>query len=914
MKYLKVYLFFLFIFTFSFISSSQAKSLPLPDPNIPDNPPLQSSVILPDGRRFLLDYFDDVKVFWDKKEKKFKTNRPGWWIINYPFEKIEGFEELSEKVKSKVFSVRDLKGIKNWYIYTPGKPYIINFKPTGPAPIKIHKNPTIIVNNSSPKANDENSGTKEKPLKTISKAIEKAKPGDIIQVFPGIYRETLKITKSGTKEKPIVIEGVRDKDGRMPIISGNDILPLKWEIYDKKRNIFRAEIPMNIMGKLIEEKNNLAMKEVDKINEMKENTYIFNWSSKEFIQLSENFENQIVKEKKEVKEGDVFNGVEWKKIKVDKDGFIDFEKVSNNGKNSVFAGISYVYCDKEVKGRIGIPGGFRGARMTGTGFSAQLNRYYLWINNVFVKGTEVYSTYENHFYKHPRHWPYYGRSGDRIDGFKLKKGWNTLYFVWDTNTYKNLKFKFNFPKKVKLICSVEKELNGNPENFITEYLISGPFPSKCEKAVYVCLEKGKTPKSEKISIPARGNPLVSIGTLDRIRKIDSPARYVQFRGFEIQGGGQFQQRGSVSVYGSGNLIEGCLIDENVSGGIGVSNRDGLAADPNIIRNNWVINPGNVGIGAQHTSEFLTPQNQSFKAPGRGRNIIEYNYIRGANWLTISTGWQAGGMKLFRLTNCIIRYNTIENCPSQGIWLDWEHYNNRLEGNLIRNCLLFGIGIEASPGPNLVVNNIITGLKPIGPSSVWFRYGILAWATQRTWAINNTIDGKWDTTPAWQNKTGTDGILLRMNKKSKRNTKWEGNYAPDLMMNNLILGCKVAVVKGEGDFVENNFYERGKEMSFLKRYYPEKAKGEKTIEKELKIENLIDRENNDYRIRKDEFPKSDNKNLTEFIKPYFTRYDFYGLLRFPENDTVGATRKWDGKVENTIIEIDFYDGRMVRETF
>jgi len=466
----------------------------------------------------------------------------------------------------------------------------------------------------------------------------------------------------------------------------------------------------------------------------------------------------------------------------------------------------------------------------------------------------------------------------------------------------------------------KKDETKQEQPYITEYLLLGPFPAKREKAVYICLPDTKNPNEMEITIAKRGAALVQIhGEWDRTRKIFKPVKYIHFRGFIIRGGGQFQQTAQIAVCGSGNVVEGCLIEENESCGISVSNRDGIKSSPTIVRNNWIVNPGNVGIGAQHTSEFLTPENQTFEAPGRGRIIIEYNYIKGANWLTASPFWAAGGMKLFRLTDCIVRYNTVENCPSQGIWLDFEHYNNRLEGNLIRNCLFFGIGIEASPGPNLVVNNIITGVRPIGPSSVWFREGILAWSTQRTWAINNTIDGKWDTTPAWLNQQGSGGISLGVNKKAKRGTKWEGHYAPDLMVNNLILGCKDEwnwIKKDKDDFVSNNVYEKDNGIYLMKRLYPEKIK-EKVwiyIKKEVKIKNLIDRENDDYRIKEKEFLKSANKILPEFIKPHFKRYDFYGLLRFPEDDISGAIRRWNEKFEDTIVEIDFYDGRMIKKMF
>lgn len=901
----------IFILTFSFFIFSEEKNyLPLPKENIPENPPLQPSVILPDGKRFLLDYFDDIKVIYDKREKRLKTNKPGWWIINFPLYKIEGFDKnLSIEEKSEIIFGKEGKEIKNWYIYENGESEEVKFIPECPAPIKYYKNPTIIVNNQHLEANDENDGTIEKPLKTISKAIEKAKPGDIIHVYPGIYRESIKIIKSGEKEKPIIIEGIKDKRGKIPIISGNEIIPLKWEIYDREKNIYRADFNMGMMGKLIDEENDTILKEVDRIGELTENKYLFNWSSKEFLELTEKFEEEVIKSKKDIKEGDKFEGKEFKKYKVDKDGFIDFSQITDN-ENSVFIGISYIYCDKEVKGKVEVNGNFRGTRMTGTGFSSQSNRYRLWINDIFVKGM-VYSTYENHFYLYPRHTPYYTSGGDIIDSFSLKEGWNTLYFIWDTNTKpKNLKFKFNFPKNVKLVSSAIKENEGKEkENFIAEYLICGPFFSKLEKSIYICLKRGESIENKKLSIPVKGNPLVNIGTFDEQQKLYIPARYIYFRGFKIQGGGHYHQRCSLNIYGSGNLIEGCVIDENEGVGISFSNRDGLNAEPNIIRNNYIINPGNVGIAGQHTSEFLTPENQVYQAPGRGRTIIEYNYIKGANWLTLSYTWQSGGMKLFRLTNCIIRYNTIENCPSQGIWLDFEHYNNRLEGNYINKCYFYGIGIEASPGPNLASNNLIVGLKPIGPENVWFRYGILAWDSQQSIVINNTIDGKWDQTQCWQNRKGTDGILLCMNKKSNRETKWKGNFAPDKIINNLILGCKYAIIKSEGDTIDNNFFEKGIEIDFITRYYPEKAKDKEIIEKEIKLKDLINRDKNDYRIKED-FPLSSSVE----IPSYYKKYDFYGLLRFPEDDIVGAIRKWNMEGKKLILEIEYTNGEKRRMTW
>ena len=52
---------------------------------------------------------------------------------------------------------------------------------------------------------DTNSGTQNAPLKSIQTALDRVKPGDTIYVKPGEYYENVKITHSGTKDKPITL-------------------------------------------------------------------------------------------------------------------------------------------------------------------------------------------------------------------------------------------------------------------------------------------------------------------------------------------------------------------------------------------------------------------------------------------------------------------------------------------------------------------------------------------------------------------------------------------------------------------------------------------------------------------------------------------------------------------------------------
>ncbi len=55
------------------------------------------------------------------------------------------------------------------------------------------------------------------PAETITEAIAKAQPGDVIQLQPGIYHGTVRITRSGAPERPIVIAGQAQNK---PVIDG----------------------------------------------------------------------------------------------------------------------------------------------------------------------------------------------------------------------------------------------------------------------------------------------------------------------------------------------------------------------------------------------------------------------------------------------------------------------------------------------------------------------------------------------------------------------------------------------------------------------------------------------------------------------------------------------------------------------
>ncbi len=87
-----------------------------------------------------------------------------------------------------------------------------------PAPVAV----TYYVS-SETHASDSNSGTlRERPLKTLQAANSRVKPGDLVKIAPGTYRQRLKITTSGTSEKPIhwIVE-----QPQKTVFTGADLVP-----------------------------------------------------------------------------------------------------------------------------------------------------------------------------------------------------------------------------------------------------------------------------------------------------------------------------------------------------------------------------------------------------------------------------------------------------------------------------------------------------------------------------------------------------------------------------------------------------------------------------------------------------------------------------------------------------------------
>ncbi len=91
--------------------------------------------------------------------------------------------------------------------------------------------------------NDRWAGTKAKPFKTIKKAVSVVKPGDIVTVRGGIYREKVEIRCSGTAEKPIVFRGA---PGETALSTGAFPVTQAWKKTPGYRYIYQSRFPYAI--------------------------------------------------------------------------------------------------------------------------------------------------------------------------------------------------------------------------------------------------------------------------------------------------------------------------------------------------------------------------------------------------------------------------------------------------------------------------------------------------------------------------------------------------------------------------------------------------------------------------------------------------------------------------------------------
>ena len=901
------------------LAEQRTEALPLPAVNLPDEPAYPPSVVTAGGTRLLLGHVD-VTMRWDPREQAVEVSEPGWWVINYPLSRIEGFKGQSEdEIARKLFG-EPASAVRNWYVRTPGEasasgafgasgasggePRLPGMEeyavPTVPAPIELSESPALWVDGVSPKASDQNDGSAALPLKTIGAAVQRAVPGNVIRVRPGVYRETVEVEKGGIADAPLVIEGERDADGRMPVISGNDLVPAdNWEPVDGMDGIFRGPIVTGMMGPM--SVDGMPLKEASFVRELQPGEFAYNRASQAFQAVGLNRQGMP----------EVAGIDRWYTVEADDEGMVELLPASEQG--AVVLASTWVWVEpgeieegetwdprfpEPVTGKVDTGGAFRGFRQTGSGVDSQVNQYRMWVNGEPLQSAPAPGR--------PRHRSDYGQS-DGIDNVELREGWNHLAFAFDTNQRPgDTAFRFGVPKGIKGLKSVADEPRdkrrgpgGEAKKFIDTWKVSEPVAAKQDLAVYVRLPGDADPREHVVDMAKR--------TL----LVDLTGGHVHFRGFELRQGAQFQQRAQFNVSGAGSVVEGNLFIHPEVRGLSVKLQGFDQDDPPIhVINNVVISPGGLGIGATGSTDDLTPANQDGPAPGRGRLIAEWNTVIDNNASGYPRFWESGGFKMFRLSGSVLRMNNFIDGDGPGIWLDWEHYNNRIDANFGRNVTGFLIGIEASPGPHLISNNVAVDVVPGG---AWFRSALLGWSSARLWAVHNTIDSGY-------------GVAFHEG-PDDRETAWRA--LPErgaALVNSLVIGrpetihpARLEVIRGNRLYGENQGFGVHLWAEWKQPAVEAQVLGTKQVAG-ANLPEAYGRERGDFRLGRNS-PEADAGVAIAIVETQGTtldlvqqvRHDFYGLLRFPNDPhAAGAFRVDPPTGGRTTVEVEYTDGRMVRD--
>lgn len=98
---------------------------------------------------------------------------------------------------------------------------------------------TYEVAQQNPQASDDAPGTVERPWKTVAKAAETARAGDVVVIRGGVYRERVLVKTSGTAQAPIRFEAA---PGEHVVVTGADRLT-GWRKADETRPIYSVAWP-----------------------------------------------------------------------------------------------------------------------------------------------------------------------------------------------------------------------------------------------------------------------------------------------------------------------------------------------------------------------------------------------------------------------------------------------------------------------------------------------------------------------------------------------------------------------------------------------------------------------------------------------------------------------------------------------
>ncbi len=884
---------------------------------------LDPFVVTDDGQRRMLREVS-VSVTYDA-DAGLTVDPAGWWVVNYPLDRIRGLELYRTDEIAELLTGHSASELTNYYFYTaPAGEVEAPKDRQGPAPIAVTPGPDFVVNNQDAGASDDNDGSAAHPFLTISAAVAQAGPGTVIHVYPGIYHESVVVGADGTADAPITIEGIRGASGALPVITGNDPIPAgAWREVEGVTGVWETAASSDLSGSLTVDGE--PMIERGAPWALQPGEFAVSGAGDAFT--APRFDGDI-----NATEGAVYDFGSsqyiWEQREADSGGFVDLgSEFGESFGGGVYWGSAWVYVrrpseasdydwytDKSGFG-LQVSGPFRSGGIAGEPLANQPYQYRVWIDGELLN-SKIFGTSDNGEAGLPHPELGLGVYGETWRGVVMDEGWHHLVFQWDTTTASGTAdeipvFRFGMPEIIgTAVTSASKPRSsryipsGEAVGYVSEFLVLGPVPSSFDPTIFVRLPDDADPNDLNIDVAARSGPVVSI-----------LGDFVELRGFDVRGGAQHEGEALISVgyrgidpvddvYVEGAVVEGNTVTGSQHTGIGATVSGDMAVAPIEISNNWVVDSGAVGIYASGLSERLTANTMNDWAPGRTRVTVELNTVINSGWIGYDRVDSVSGIEFERMTGSSIAYNTIEG-GGPGITLLGDNYGVRVDGNTISDPFAWGIGIEANPGPNLVANNLITGLR-VGEG--WMKAGILTWDSDQTWIINNTVDGLWSIETGWFGDVGTWGAGGPENFERMDYPTWDFHTFRRSYINNLLLGNYLGGVEnylgdwGESDTFNANYREVPAPDPF--DYFDDGAE-----KADLRYD-FIDREHGDYRLEdSSELNSQGVVNLTSRL----VSLDLLGLPRFLGDGTsVGAYRAApDINSGMTVVEALLTNGTAVR---
>ena len=248
--------------------------------------------------------------------------------------------------------------------------------------------------------------------------------------------------------------------------------------------------------------------------------------------------------------------------------------------------------------------------------------------------------------------------------------------------------------------------------------LGGPFVGMfavdtSRKMLYAWLCDGSDPKGHQMEAATHSQ-------IFGVNQWESQAgvSYVQVRGFVFRYGASFPQRGAVTLHGSHNLMENCLIEQMAGSGVSVAG----------------TMTGCLVRGCGHTGGAAI-----------GDGFVNRQCLWEGNcWKPIDRDWDAGGVKMAFINGGLFQECAFRRNGGPGLWFDIDMRNVRVTQCVFQENEGTGLMIEISRRNRvdhcLAVGN---GTGVVGKATGWAVGGILLAESEDCIVTQNTCIGNRD---------------------------------------------------------------------------------------------------------------------------------------------------------------------------